>query len=237
MKRPWLRALALPLVAAAVLSGCASGYLLDNHVQSFSGLPSLPPNPTYTFERLPSQANQPSQSQLEALADPALFRAGLRRDDAAPRYTVQVSARVQRVVSPWADPWDTWGWGPWGHPFYGGPRVGLGVGFGGPFPRMDQAWFQREVGVIVREKAGNRVVYETRATSDGPWLDNSVVLPAMFDAALQGFPNPPAGPRQVNIQIGGKTQQAAVQPAPAAPAAAPSAPVAPAAPAAPAPAR
>jgi hypothetical protein len=216
MKRSWLRSLAVSAFAALLLSGCATGYKLDNTVQSFSGLQALPANPAYAFERLPSQANQPLQSQLEALADPALFNAGLRRDDANPRYLVQVSARVQRAVSPWADPWDPWGgWGGWGgvHPF-GGPRVGLGFGWGGPFPRMDQAWFQREVGIVIRDKATNRVVYESRASSDGPWLESSVVLPAMFQAALQGFPNPPQGPRIVNIQIGGQQQQAAAAPAP-----------------------
>jgi len=212
--------LALPAAAAVLLSGCST-YLLENNVQSFSGLPALPANPTYSFERLPSQANQPGQNTLEALADPALFRAGLRRDDSAPRYTVQVSARVQRVLSPWADPWDSWGWGGWGG--FGPHHAFHHPGFwGGPFPRMEQPWFQREVGVVVREKASNQVVYETHAASDGPWLDQAVVLPAMFDAALQGFPNPPQGARRVNIQLGGqKTAQAAAAPAGAASAPAP----------------
>lgn len=226
MKRCSLRAFALAGLAAALLSGCASGYLLDNQVQSFSGLQTgLPTHPTYTFDRLPSQANQPGQAQLEALADPALFAAGLRRDDASPRYTVQVTARVQRVVSPWYDPWEPgWGWGGFGYP---GPYMGFG--WGPVFPRMDQAWFQREVGIVMRDKASSRVVYETHASSDGPWLDPSVVLPAMFQAALQGFPNPPAGPRRVDIQIGGQTQSAAAAPrAPAAPAAAAPPPAAPA---------
>jgi hypothetical protein len=229
MKRSWLRSVAVPAIAAAaLLSGCSGRYLLENDVQSFSGLPALPANPTYTFERLPSQANQPAQSQLEALADPALFKAGLRRDDVAPRYTVQVSARIQRVLSPWADPWDPWGgwggWG-WGHGFH---RHHPHMGFGwGPFPRMEQPWYQREVAVLVRDRASKQVVYETRAASDGPWLDNGAVLTAMFDAALQGFPNPPQGVRRVNVQMGGEqTAQApaaAAQPQPA-PAALPPAP-------------
>ena len=201
--KPISRALGAALLAtsALVLSGCATGYLLDNQVQSFSSLPALPAPATYRFERLPSQQN-PQQGQLEALADGPLFRVGLRRDDAAPRYAVQVSARVQRVLSPYADPWDWgpgWGWG-WG---IGAHHRGVGIGFGGPFGRMDQPWFQREVSVIVREIANNRVVYETRAANDGPWMDNNSVLPAMFDAALNGFPNPPQGPRRVDIQIGG----------------------------------
>ncbi len=222
MKRSSLRCAAMVAVATALLSGCATGYLLDNNVQSFSGLQALPANPTYRFERLPSQAGQPAQNHLEALADPALFRAGLRRDDASPRYAVQVSARLLRTLSPWADPWDSgWGWGGFG---YGGRRASLGLGFGwgGPFPRMEQAWFHREVGVVVREIGTNQVVYESHATSDGPWIENNTVMSAMFDAALQGFPNPPAGPRRVNIQLGGPKQHLAATPTPAtAPAASP----------------
>jgi hypothetical protein len=198
MKRSWLRRFAM-LGMLAFLSGCASTYLLDNNVQSFSGLPTLPANPTYRFERLPSQQH-PGQAQLEALADPALHRAGLRRDDAAPRYAVQVSARMQRVLSPWAEPW---GWG--GGFGFGGPHAGLW----GPFPRMESPWYQREAAVIVRDIAANRVVYESRAANDGPWLESNTVLSAMFDAALQGFPNAPAGPRRVNIQLGGPQQPAA----------------------------
>ena len=33
-------------------------------------------------------------------------------------------------------------------------------------------------------------------------LDNNSVFPAMFQAAMQGFPTPPAGPRRVDIQVG-----------------------------------
>jgi hypothetical protein len=28
------------------------------------------------------------------------------------------------------------------------------------------------------------------------------VLPVMFEAAMQGFPNPPPGPRRVDIRVG-----------------------------------
>lgn len=205
MKRSWLRSFSVVLLAAGLLSGCATGYLLDNQVQSFSGLPSLPANPTYRFERLPSQQADPMQAQLEALADPALFKAGLRRDDAAPRYSVQVAARVQRTLSPWADPLDH-GWGPWGGwgPGFGfhGRHAGLGMHF--PLRSMEPPWHHREVGVVVREVGSGKVVFETRATNDGPWLDHNVALAAMFEAALQGFPNTPPGPRRVDVQIGQK---------------------------------
>lgn len=196
------RLLLLAFATTAMLAGCANTYLLDNQVQSFSQLPALPAQPTYRFERSLSQQQDPAQQALEALADPALYRAGLRRDDSAPHFSVQVTARSEQVVSPYYDPY----WGGWG----GGGGWGVGIGghhggvaFGGPWPRADSYWFRREVSVVIRELPANRVVYETHAVNDGPILDNRVVLPAMFDAAMSGFPNPPPGPRQVNIQLGG----------------------------------
>ena len=188
-----LRFVGLLVLAAAALSGCATSYVLDNNVQSFSTLATLPAQPTYRFDRLPSQQAFQFQNQVEAMADPALFKAGLRRDDSTPRLGLEVTARVQRALSPWADPWDGWGGlHGWGH--------GHGS-FGGPFPRMEQPWFHREVGIIVRDLPTNRVVYETHAVNDGPWSDNAQVFPAMFDAALQGFPNAPSGARQVNVKV------------------------------------
>jgi len=187
--------------AALLLCGCAGTYLLDNQVQSFSQLPALPAQPTFRFERTLSQQADPVQQALEGLADPALFKAGLRRDDAAPHFSVQVSARTEQVFSPYQDPY--WGWG-------GGWSVGFGghhgaIGFGGPWRGLDSYWFRREVSIVIRELPANRVVFESHATNDGPVLDNRVVLPAMFDAALQGFPNPPPGPRRVDVQLGTKS--------------------------------
>jgi hypothetical protein len=197
MMNSGVRLLGWLVFAGSLLSGCASGYLLDNNVQTFSSLTALPAQPTYRFERLPSQ-QLPAQDQLEAMADPALRSAGLRRDDANPRYAVQISARLQRILSPWASPWDGWGgWG-WG----GGFRHHRSFAHFGAFGRMESPWEHREVSVIVREVGSNRVVFESHAVNEGPWLDNSAVFPAMFQAALQGFPNPPAGPRRVNIQLG-----------------------------------
>lgn len=197
MKSFVLRLLGLGLAAASLLlSGCATSYVLDNTVQSFSALPALPAQPTYRFERLPSQ-QAPAQAQVEAVADAALQKAGLRRDDANPRYSVQLTARLQPVLSPWADPWDAgWGWG------LGMRRHGFGFGFGSRLSTMESPWYHREVGIIVRELGSNRVVFESRASNDGPWSDSATVFPAMFEAAMQGFPNPPAGARRVDIPVG-----------------------------------
>ena len=194
MKRFTLRLLGLPLMAALLLmSGCATSYVLDNSVQSFSSLTALPAQPTYRFDWLPSQQG-PEEAKLEAIADGALHKAGLRRDDANPRYSVQITARVQPVLSPWASPWDGWGG-------FGWRRHGFGYGYGSRLATMESPWYHREVSVIVRELSPNRVVYETRASNEGPWSSNAMVFPAMFDAAMQGFPNPPPGPRVVNIQV------------------------------------
>jgi hypothetical protein len=185
---------ALAAVALVALGGCASTYTLDNTVQSFSQIPALQQPATYRFERLLSQQDL-SQPQLEAMADPALNAAGLRRDDASPRYSVQIAARTERTLSPWADPWDRFGWG-WGA-FGWRRRWGVGVHAYPPEP----SWFHREVNVVVRDLSNNRVVFESRAVNDGPYYESEKVFPAMFTAAMQGFPNPPPGPRQVNIQI------------------------------------
>jgi hypothetical protein len=200
------------LLVAATLGGCAS-YRMNNTVQAFSGLQALPANPTYRFERLPSQAAQPGQDQLEALADPVLHRAGLRRDDAAPRYAVQVTAGMQQSASPWPEPGSTSigvGLG------VGGGRGGVGLGIGGLFPGMQQPWYMRQVGVLVRDLPTGRVVFESRANSDGPWLDPAAAIPAMLEAAMQGFPNPPPGLRNVDLNLGGRP--AGIAPAAAAPA-------------------
>ena len=199
--------------AALVLGGCASTIVLDNHVQSFSQLSGLPAQPTFRFERTLSQQVDPAQQMLEAMADPALHKAGLRRDDPAPKYSVQVAARVEPTYSPYYDPWGYggWGWGGgWGAGWGGGWGVGMrghhyGVGFGGPWPYPDYSWFHREVSVVVRELATSRVVYETHAINDGPWFDDRSVLPAMFEAAMNGFPTPPQGPRRVDVQVGGNS--------------------------------
>jgi hypothetical protein len=183
------------LAALLFLAGCASTYVLDNTVQSFIQMPALPAPATYRFERLPSLLG-PAQAKLEAMADGALNAAGLRRDDAAPRYSVQIGARTAETLSPWADPWDHFGWG------YGGWgwRRHYGLGFG---MHYESPWYHREVNVLVRDLATNKVVFESRAISDGPYFDASKVFPAMFQAAMQGFPNPPQGPRVVNIPIAG----------------------------------
>ena len=190
-----MRWITLPLLCAALwLTGCASTRLVDSDVHSFSQLAGAPARATYSFERLPSQQAQGAQqSAVEEQARLALAKVGLRQDSAAPFYRVQAHARTDLLAYP--DYWDGpgWGWGGWGggRGFYGG----LSMRF--PPPTL----YRREVGLILREAATGNVVYETRAVHEGVWTDNPAVFAAMFDAALNGFPTPPTGPRRIVLEI------------------------------------
>ena len=194
--RSFFLLLCLGLVSL-LLAGCAGTRLVDSDVQAFSQLQVLPVPTTYRFERLPSQqVYSAQQDKVEALAREALAKVGLIEDPRAPYVSAQVYARTDRLLAPdyyWYDPfWGGWaGWGGWGSGFYGGISM--------RFPPPTE--YRREVGLILRDIASGRVVYETHAQHDGVWSDDLPVFAAMFDAALQGFPTPPAGPRRVNVQI------------------------------------
>ncbi|RQO42282.1 hypothetical protein DBV14_27670 [Variovorax sp. KBW07] len=197
------------LLLVATLSGCATSWVVDSDVKSFSSLGAVAPGATYRFDRLPSQqADTARQESLEAMAAAALEKVGLRRDDARPQYTAQIGARVTAGLSPWADPWlfdGPWGYGGYGYGgYYGHGRRFYGSGwYGGPafMPPAANPWYEREVSIVLREVGSNRVVYETRARNDGPYNSSTAILPVMFQAALQGFPNPPQGERRVNIDL------------------------------------
>ena len=62
-------------------------------------------------------------------------------------------------------------------------------------------FFKRELSMLMRELISQQVVFETRAFHDGVWSDTPAVLPAMMDAALRGFPEPPPGTRRINVEI------------------------------------
>jgi hypothetical protein len=195
---------ALAWVALALLAGCASPVRVDSQVESFSSLAGVPTG-GYRFERMPLQQADPGQPRVEALAQAALGRAGLARNDAAPALSIQAWARIQRLASPY-DPWGPGpGWGPgWGTisgGFGGHRQLGVGIGVGIPLGGPERYGWRREAGLVMRDLATGQVVYQTQAVQEGPWLDADRTLGLMFDAALQGFPQPPAGPRRVNITL------------------------------------
>lgn len=198
------RLLSLPtLLLFLLLSGCSGMRLVESQVKAVAspaaGQP-IEPGARYRFERLPSQANEPRTEQVEAIAEAELAEVGLVRDDAAARYSVQISTRMQSyVVDPWGRPLDS-------GRFHGqvmigsgnmGSMYGLGLGMG--FPPSSQ--YRHEASLLLRELGSGQVVYETSATHEGPWSDSDNILRALFAAALKDFPNPPAGTRKVKVEI------------------------------------
>lgn len=200
--------IAVCLVALGLV-GCGGMRLVDSDVRSYTTPPLVPVGARYQFERLPSQqaqADAAEQTQLEAMVQPALIKAGLQRDDAAASYSVQISVDIK--VDPYA-PWDQPSIGRWpgfnfGRGVHSGNVLFVGhhpfrgwSGFG--MSELPYYWYQ--VSLIVRNLSTAQVVYETHAAHDGRRADSHVILPAMFEAALQGFPNPPQGVRHINIEI------------------------------------
>lgn len=205
--RKALTAIIFAVTLVGLLGGCASTRMVGSEVNSFARWAPAPPAPgsSYRFERLPSQQSDMSQARLEGLTQAALAKVGLQHNPQAASLSVQVSASSQPMLR---SRWDG-GYYPYGSPniFIGGGSgggvnsVGVGFGFGFPLGGMDTPIYRREVSIVMRELRSNVAVYETRAVSEEPWLDTDPVLSAMLDAALRGFPVPPAGPRRVNVEI------------------------------------
>ena len=200
MKRR-LTALIFMVVFSAWLAGCSSVRLIDSDVTAFSAWTATPPAPgtPYRFERLPSQFQPPGylqQDRIEAIARTSLARVGMDLAPETARFSVQLVLNTQ-VLERLPDD----------GLLLGGPGVFFGAGnrgasFGLSFPiRFAEPYYKRDVTLLVRELATQKVVFETRALHDGPWGDSLAILPAMLDAALQGFPQPPSGTRRVNSEI------------------------------------
>ena len=215
-------------ISALMLAGCSTVRVIDSDVAAFQTWTGAPPGPgtTYQFERLPSQqAAAARQDAIEAAARPALAKVGLMPNMTAPRYSVQVLLSTQLIEQVYGDPFFQGGFG--GYPGYGyGPRAGYGRygGYGGlggfghggfghggfrgaslglsfPIGVYDAAIFRHELAVLMRDNRTQQLSFETRARHDGPWNDTLTLLPAMLDAALQGFPQPPAGTRRINVPL------------------------------------
>ena len=190
------------VMISTLLAACSGMRLVDSDVNSFPPPPALviAQAATYRFERLPSQQAQAQQSAaLEAIAQVALERAGMRRDDAAAQYSVQLGLRMFRdPQAPWDDPRYMQGIAV---PAVVPTRYGLLLRHPSLNLQFDFPYYRREVTLVIRRATDAQVVFETRAQHDGRWSDDEGVLPAMFQAALQGFPNPVVGTRRVVVEI------------------------------------
>lgn len=191
-------------ILALSITGCASKWIIDSEVHSFARWSPAPPaaGSTYRFERLPSQQSaEAAQAQLETMARTALDRVGLVFSPDNARFSVLIGASSQ---GPLRSPYDDgYGFGTPGVPgmYLGASRGGGSVGFAFPPMVYERPFYKREVTVIMRDLLTNALAYETRAVHEGLWTDPAAVLPAMFEAALRGFPVPPAGPRRIDIEI------------------------------------
>jgi hypothetical protein len=201
------RSLIAIVFAAFWLTGCGGMRLVEADVRSYATQPLVPVGASYRFERLPSQQGDVAQqTRLEAMAQPALAKAGLQRNDVAASYSVQVSASMK--VDPYS-PWDrpSPGWGPGWNFGFGIQSGNVLIAGNSPFmglPGFDMAgapYYWRQVNLIIRNLGTHQVVYETHAAHDGRWADSEAVLPAMLEAALKDFPNPPPGVRRINMEI------------------------------------
>jgi hypothetical protein len=218
-------ALLIAGLAISLLTGCASVYRVDSQVQSFArwtdaapaaAVSAIPQAPQlYRFERLPSQATDNAargQAELEAIARTALAKHGWTPAEpgSSARWSVQVSGGTLKLPrAPWEEPWDGFGYrggfggfGSYGFPGRDHVVTGSGQVIWAPvFMRMDLPYYQRKVSLLIRQAGSSQVTYETHAAHDGRWNSSPALWGAMFDAALQDFPAPPVGVRQVNIDL------------------------------------
>lgn len=199
--------------SVAILSGCAGVYRVDSQVESFARwtardgahLSAPMPPQTYRFERLPSKtAGSAAESQdlLEQSVEVALKPLGWTQavDASSAPWAIEVSAQGVRLpYAPWEDPRDGAGFGWSGHVQIG---IGRGAVLWSPWLlRSELPYYERRVTLVIRDTANGRVAYETRAAHDGRWNSTPSLWRAMIDAALEDFPAPPNGARQVNRDV------------------------------------
>ena len=185
-------------LSLALLGGCASLRSVTSDVSSFGDWPAERKAGSFAFERLPSQAARPAEADaLEAAALPALRQAGFTpvAAGALPDVLVQLAARSQRSdFGVWNDPlWWRGGFGYYRHGPWLSPRWGLSM-------RSDFERFDREVAMLLRDRASGKPLFEARAVNEGNMDSaNATTLGAMFEAALMDFPRLGINPRRVTV--------------------------------------
>lgn len=200
------------LSLAAFLTGCAATHVVSQ-VSAYGPWPEASKPGAYAFERLPSQAVQAAdQSRLESAAEPALLKRGFHRVEQPERadYTVQIDASVRTEPRTRYDPLLA----PYGmhpghlgpaHPHFWRPGVGGWWGTGGSglsfSLALEPPWVTLELRLLIRDRRDGRVLYETQAAHDRVGALDESVLPYVFEAALDGFPQPPRGRRVVTVPL------------------------------------
>ncbi len=197
----------LPVTFMGVLlAGCSGLRVVESDVTAFTAWTSAPPGPNtaYRFERLPSQQVQAAQQDLiEGSAIASLAKVGLVIDPAKARLAITISVNTQFAAR------TSYGYGS-PNVFLSAGNFGSSVGFSFPFGRPspglfatrfpESPYYLREIRIQMRDLADQKVVFETTALSEGPWGDGYALFPAIIDAALLGFPQPPPGTRRIKVE-------------------------------------
>jgi len=210
--------LVLMAVTSLFLSGCNSMRIIESQVQTstqwLTGTSSqTTPAATAFFrhDRLPADANSLQAGWAEVELEAALKPLGWTRNDIEAQYSIWIDVRAAEFI---ADPWGRPVRSPWVNRFhmsigtgYRPHGVGFGLGWGVGMNTGMRAGFPppsgyaQEVSIIIRDLKTSNVVYQTKASHDGPWSDHQNILRAMIAAALQGFPNPSPPNRRVDTTI------------------------------------
>lgn len=203
--------LALATACLALLSGCNSMRIIESQVQTSVQWPaSVVPSASsvlnlYRLERLPADVNNLQAGWAEVELEAAMKPFGWTRNDIDAHYIVWIGVRAAEFI---ADPWGRPVRGPGNSQVHlsigSGYRphgMGLGWGFGMRQGFPPPAGYAQEVSIIIRDLKSSQVVYQTKATHDGPWADHQTILRVMITAALQGFPNPSVLNRRVDTAI------------------------------------
>ena len=206
-------AMSLAMVAGMLLlSACTNVRIIESHVQSTPQWTApAPAKAFYRWDRLPADVNNPQAGWAEVQLEAALAPLGWTRNDIEAQYSVWVGVRTAEFI---ADPWGRPVRSPWTNHFqvsvgtgYRPHGVGVGLGMSTGLPPFGRSGFPppsgyaQEVSIIIRDLHTSNVVYQTKATHEGPWADHSPILQAMLSAALQGFPNPQVLKRRVDTTI------------------------------------
>jgi Domain of unknown function (DUF4136) len=180
------------------LGGCATLDQLSVELRSFGEWPAGRAPGRYAFDRLPSQQQSSLQQALEDAAASALQAAGFVPAPAGelPDVLVQLGARVSRSdPSPWDDTlWWSGGWGVWRHGPWRGPLWH-------PRMRLDSPRYDRQVALLLRDRASGRPLYEAQASTEGYQSRLEQLLAPMVRAALADFPASRPEPHAVSVPM------------------------------------